>query len=193
MIDGCLEWQADGLDPPMAVREATDAYFENEDSLGEWIVEACDQGANDEARIKDLFPSWKSFVEAADEFVGTKRTFADALDSRGFRRRKIGRGRDKGFSGLKLKDIFGAGPKNVDVSMEDADRKDSANIIDVTPARAHTRERPKQTPGPFGPHHDAAEHGAASTSVPDQPSTASVEEERQAGITHFSDPDKEVF
>jgi putative DNA primase/helicase len=193
MIDGCLEWQADGLDPPMAVREATDTYFENEDSLGEWIAEACDQGANDEARIKDLFPSWKSFAEAADEFVGTKRTFADALESRGFRRRKIGRARDKGFLGLKLKDIFDASAKNVDVSAEDADRKDSANIIDVTPARAHTRERPKQTPGPFGPHRDNAQHGEVSTSVPDQPDAVSAEDGREAGTDHSHDADREVF
>ncbi len=104
-IDGCLEWQATGLNPPPAVREATDSYFENEDRLGEWIADACDQGANLQARIKDLFPSWKAFAEAADDFVGTKRSFADALEARGFRRHKIGRVGDKGFLGLKLKDI----------------------------------------------------------------------------------------
>jgi len=105
MIDGCLEWQAKGLNPPPAVREATDAYFENEDSVGEWIADACDRGANYQTRIKDLFPSWKAFAEAADDFVGTKRSFADALEARGFRRHKIGRDRDKGFLGLKIKDI----------------------------------------------------------------------------------------
>jgi putative DNA primase/helicase len=105
MIDGCLEWQAEGLKPPDAIRAATDAYFENEDSLGEWITDACDQGASYQARIKDLFPSWKAFAEAADDFVGTKRSFADALENRGFRRHKIGRDRDKGFLGLKLKEI----------------------------------------------------------------------------------------
>jgi putative DNA primase/helicase len=104
-IDGCLEWQAKGLNPPPAVREATDAYFENEDTLGEWIVAACDQGANHQVRLKDLFPSWKAFAEAADDFAGTKRSFADALEARGFRRHKIGHAGDKGFLGLKLKDI----------------------------------------------------------------------------------------
>jgi P4 family phage/plasmid primase-like protien len=117
MIDGCLEWQAKGLSPPPTVREATDAYFENEDSLGEWIADACEQGANYQARIKDLFPSWKSFAEAADEFVGTKRSFADALENRGFRRKNVGRAADKGFLGLKLKDIPMA-------CAEDADQAD---------------------------------------------------------------------
>jgi putative DNA primase/helicase len=55
MIDGCLEWQTHGLDPPMAVREATDTYFENEDSLGEWIMEACDQGATMRRELKNSF------------------------------------------------------------------------------------------------------------------------------------------
>jgi hypothetical protein len=52
---------------------------------------------------KDLFPSWKAFAEGADDFVGTKRSFADSLEARGFRRQKIGRERDKGFSGLRLR------------------------------------------------------------------------------------------
>jgi putative DNA primase/helicase len=60
MIDGCLEWQAEGLNPPPTVREATDAYFENEDALGEWIAETCEQGANYEARIKPASSTFSS-------------------------------------------------------------------------------------------------------------------------------------
>ena len=37
MIDGCLEWQGRGLQPPEAVRSATTAYFEAEDAIGAWI------------------------------------------------------------------------------------------------------------------------------------------------------------
>jgi putative DNA primase/helicase len=34
MIKGCLEWQSIGLDPPPAVRDATAAYLEAEDTVG---------------------------------------------------------------------------------------------------------------------------------------------------------------
>ena len=41
-MQGCLEWQAQGLSPPAAVVEATGEYFEDEDALGRWLAECCD-------------------------------------------------------------------------------------------------------------------------------------------------------
>jgi putative DNA primase/helicase len=40
-IKGCLEWQRLGLAPPAAVRDASAAYFEEEDTLSHWIDECC--------------------------------------------------------------------------------------------------------------------------------------------------------
>jgi hypothetical protein len=34
MIDGCLDWQKQGLAPPQAVTAATDAYMEAQDAIG---------------------------------------------------------------------------------------------------------------------------------------------------------------
>jgi putative DNA primase/helicase len=50
-LQGCLEWQAEGLNPPAAVIEATAEYFDDEDSFGRWLVlrPRCD-GARDDAR-----------------------------------------------------------------------------------------------------------------------------------------------
>jgi putative DNA primase/helicase len=39
MIDGCLDWQKVGLQPPEIVRLATDAYLDAEDALAAWIEE----------------------------------------------------------------------------------------------------------------------------------------------------------
>ncbi|BCK77367.1 phage/plasmid primase P4 [Acetobacter aceti NRIC 0242] len=41
MIDGCLKWQENGLPRPKVVREATDEYFEAQDSFGQWLAERC--------------------------------------------------------------------------------------------------------------------------------------------------------
>ena len=43
LIDGCLEWQNSGLNPPDGVREAVEEYFELQDVLGRWIVDCCAQ------------------------------------------------------------------------------------------------------------------------------------------------------
>ena len=37
MIRGSLQWQQRGLDPPPVVRAATDAYFETQDVLSDWL------------------------------------------------------------------------------------------------------------------------------------------------------------
>jgi putative DNA primase/helicase len=105
MIEGCLEWQAEGLNPPSTVRDATEAYLDAEDLIGEWIGRECEQGKSYETTIKALFKSWKQFAEAADEFVGSSRAMAEELEKRGYQRHRIGNARDKGFLGLKLKEF----------------------------------------------------------------------------------------
>ena len=43
LIEGCLEWQAEGLRPPQAVLEATDAYLSAEDAIAAWIDDRCER------------------------------------------------------------------------------------------------------------------------------------------------------
>ena len=52
-LDGCLQWQRDGLAPPACVRDATDEYFRGQDTIGEWL-EDCTEDADD--RAFDLYP-----------------------------------------------------------------------------------------------------------------------------------------
>ena len=46
MIDGCLDWQKRGLNPPATVVAATDAYFRDQDSLSIWLDECCERDPN---------------------------------------------------------------------------------------------------------------------------------------------------
>jgi putative DNA primase/helicase len=39
MVEGCLAWQSDGLQPPQAVLAATADYFEEQDHFGRWLAE----------------------------------------------------------------------------------------------------------------------------------------------------------
>jgi putative DNA primase/helicase len=43
-IEGCLEWQRDGLNPPAIVREATEEYINSQNVVSNWIEERCDKG-----------------------------------------------------------------------------------------------------------------------------------------------------
>ena len=35
MVEGCLAWQRDGLNPPAVVRATTEEYFRDEDAVGQ--------------------------------------------------------------------------------------------------------------------------------------------------------------
>jgi P4 family phage/plasmid primase-like protien len=102
-LRGCLEWQRIGLAPPAAVVEATQAYLADEDALGQWLEACCDVAKDRFALSSTLFRSWCEWARAAGEAQGTRRSFAQALQARGFRPGRWGGGSDRGFSGLEIR------------------------------------------------------------------------------------------
>jgi phage/plasmid-associated DNA primase len=82
MIEGCLEWQEQGLNPPDTVRKATDAYLANEDNISTWISERCILGGQHYATLVDLYASWKKWAEINGEFPGSRKQLVNALDAR---------------------------------------------------------------------------------------------------------------
>ena len=101
LIDGCLEWHTEGLRPPQAVLEATDAYLTAEDSITSWLDERCERKSGAWASLASLFGSWAPWAIAAGEPTGTQKRFGDALENRGFARHKRNSG--QGFFGLRLR------------------------------------------------------------------------------------------
>jgi putative DNA primase/helicase len=102
MVDGCLEWQRDGLAVPHRVRQASDDYFAGQDTLEQWIEDCLDVGdprAFTTTRV--LFTSWKGWTEQRNMHVGTEMAFVASLIERGFEQRRMEYGR--GFKGLELK------------------------------------------------------------------------------------------
>jgi putative DNA primase/helicase len=108
IIDGCLDWQAEGLRQPQAVADATAAYMEAEDALAAWIDDRCecDPAAWESSTI--LFASWSAWAERAGENTGTMRRFAQTLESRGFQLQRMRHGR--GFLGIRVKPSEDAEP-----------------------------------------------------------------------------------
>ena len=101
LIEGCLEWQTEGLQPPQAVREATAAYLEAEDAIAAWIDERCEREPNAWAPLATLFSSWSAWASTTGEIVGSTKRLAQTLEARGFTRHKMERG--QGFYGLSVK------------------------------------------------------------------------------------------
>jgi putative DNA primase/helicase len=104
MIEGCLDWQSNGLTRPASVVEATEEYFSAQDVFGQWLDEKCEvepgNGYKTESNAT-LYASWREYAEKAGEPAGSQKAFAENMQRRGLQRYRNSSGR--GFSGIRLK------------------------------------------------------------------------------------------
>ena len=100
MIQGCLEWQRSGLQPPQAVRNATEAYLQAEDSIATWIDECCRLDPQAWEPTAKLYNSWSAWANQAGEPVGSKKNFVQNLETRGYRSHRTHGVR--GFYGFRI-------------------------------------------------------------------------------------------
>ena len=101
MVDGSLEWKRHGLVVPAIVRDATDAYLADQDTLAQWLDEWIERDARAFTLTTELFKNWKAWCEQRNHFIGTETAFSDDLADRGFERARKEYGR--GFKGLMLR------------------------------------------------------------------------------------------
>jgi putative DNA primase/helicase len=104
MINGCLEWQGEGLAQPEAVRNATEAYLEAEDNIAMWLQDCAEAGGIfGWLSSAALWRSWKQWADTAGEYPGSQKRLSETLKDRGFAfKRQGGTGR-AGFEGIRLK------------------------------------------------------------------------------------------
>ncbi len=101
-IKGCLAWQTDGLNPPPAVIDATDEYFDDEDVFGQWLDECCVRDPTAHETTRDLYAAWSAWAQRCGMSGGSEPKFRGALKARGFvSKRQAGTGRG-GFAGIRL-------------------------------------------------------------------------------------------
>jgi putative DNA primase/helicase len=104
MIEGCMEWQRMGLQPPTAVQEATAQYIAGEDTLAAWIEECCELAANYWERTQTLFASWTGWADRSGEERGDTKQFRARIESKPdiYHKREPGTGRT-GYQGIRLR------------------------------------------------------------------------------------------
>jgi putative DNA primase/helicase len=85
MIDGCLDWQKNGLVRPPVVIEATQAYFDDQDLFGQWLEECCEIGKHKFEATSRLYSSWKDYAERSGETPGSAKAFSANMLKHEFR------------------------------------------------------------------------------------------------------------
>ena len=84
MIDGCLDWQRHGLIKPKVVRQATQAYFDDQDLFGQWIEECCVVGRGEWEATAKLYASWKAYADTNGVRPGSIKSFSASMVKREF-------------------------------------------------------------------------------------------------------------
>lgn len=86
MIDGCMDWQKNGLIRPETVKQATQEYFRDQDVFTQWCEECCEVDLDNKAiaaGATPLFHSWSEFCRTHGEESGTAKNFATILRNYG--------------------------------------------------------------------------------------------------------------
>lgn len=83
-LQGCLEWQSEGLKPPVIIAEAVRKYREESDTLGRFLSECCEIRPLAQVKSSALFKRYQSFVEAAGERWIPAKDFPAEMERRGF-------------------------------------------------------------------------------------------------------------
>lgn len=100
-IEGCRDWQTNGLVRPGIVTAATKDYFDDQDMFGQWLEDRCDRGPEKWEMPTPLYNDWAEFARSAGEDPGSQRGMSSKLNRAGFRRKKSNGIR--AYHGLALK------------------------------------------------------------------------------------------
>ena len=84
MINGCLDWQKNGLVKPAVVKQATQAYFDDQDLFGQWIEECCIVGRGEWEATAKLYASWKAYADTNGDRPGSIKSFSASMVKREF-------------------------------------------------------------------------------------------------------------
>lgn len=97
-IQGCLDWQKGGLNPPDSIKMATNDYRRDMDPVARFIEECCLIGEDFSTLGGKLYERFKAWGTYNSEFVLSNNKFAEKMREKEFSKRKI----EKGIIYLKI-------------------------------------------------------------------------------------------
>lgn len=100
-VQGCLEWQKNGLKTPEEVKNATNGYREELDGIGTFLKECCILTSEVRTKSGDLYETYRKWCVDNGEFVIGNRHFGRRLSEKGFQNQQSNGNWWKGI-GLKV-------------------------------------------------------------------------------------------
>jgi P4 family phage/plasmid primase-like protien len=104
MIEGCLKWQKEGIKTPDMVKNATTAYKEDMDTLGDFFTSCCDFGDKKATTPNKWLYNWLylAWCEITNNNAWSQRAFTSDLQGRGYKNKRLNNGMTWMGVGLKL-------------------------------------------------------------------------------------------
>lgn len=85
MVEGCLQWQQQGLNPPRIVRDEVESYRDDMDLLKDFFEEVCTIAPGLRVTKRELFESYKEWCEPLNNKAGNIKYFGRLMMERGFK------------------------------------------------------------------------------------------------------------
>lgn len=101
-IEGALEWQRQGLNPPVRIKAASAEYFEAEDVLGQFLDAETEPVAGHFVSHDDLYQRFNQWGQMQGLHSWTARTLAKEMKARGYADAKGTSGK-RGLRGVRLR------------------------------------------------------------------------------------------
>ena len=120
-LEGCQQWQADGLNPPASVMSATDEYRQDMDTIGAFLEEKCERYEKHTVRAADIYESYTEWSKASGEKPVTQNAFGHSLTQRGLERFRTG-------SGFKWRGVGLLGPEDHE---EAENQRKQVNLVNL--------------------------------------------------------------
>lgn len=82
MIDGCIMWQREGLNPPLAVQAGVQAYHREMDVISRFVDECCEASGYETVRAADLYAAYKRWATENNEYCMSSTRFGKEIGAR---------------------------------------------------------------------------------------------------------------
>lgn len=105
-LEGCVEWQRNGLGIPEEVVAATREYEAEQDTFAMFLEEKCVRAPNARALSLALYREYKSWAEQYGESPVSHKMFASFMSERGFEKTKTMKGALYSGVGLRTEDYY---------------------------------------------------------------------------------------
>ena len=101
-IEGCLEWQEEGLKTPQKILDAISEYKSEMDRVLTWMDERCQSKprAGAETKASSLYKSYRKWAIDNGEWAMSQRIFSNKLSEKGFK--KIRKGQGQFYQGISI-------------------------------------------------------------------------------------------